>query len=84
MFAERISKFGSGFVQDWFGPEHIIILVQDRFGRCTVPARIVYVYNYKLGLWWVSGQTQSQRLKDSKFTETKSPDTQSPLRVLKM
>ncbi len=28
---------GSGFGQDWFGPEQII-LVQDWFGRRTVPA----------------------------------------------
>ncbi len=36
---EQISKIGSGYVKDWFGPEQII-LVQDWFGRRTMPAGI--------------------------------------------
>ncbi len=47
--AERISKIGSEFVQDWFALEQIIldqdwfgpeqiILVQDWFGHRTLPA----------------------------------------------
>ncbi len=35
-----LSKTGSGFVQDSFGPEQLI-LVQDWFGCCTVPAGLL-------------------------------------------